>query len=271
MSSEAGTEPLAVTPNGSSGGRGRPWLIIALIWIVVTAAGIIAALVLPRRLLPAPASSSGTDLVQTVEFLAVLASPVVAAVVAVVTYSIFGWSGGDRQDRPPPVRDDAQPWRTPVAIWVSASLVVLAAALGWGLSTAGSAAGPRADALQVAVTGHQWLWTYSYPGTGVSGQTLVLPVGRPIEFRVTSDDVTHGFHPVQFGTQVDAVPGKTTVLRLTPDRLGPFQVDCTQICGLYHSLMISTGSVVSSDGFVRWLESRGATVDAAVRTAQVQR
>ena len=45
----------------------------------------------------------------------------------------------------------------------------------------------------VDVTGQQWTWTYYYPSLGVQSHVLELPLGRPVEFRVTSDDVLHGF------------------------------------------------------------------------------
>ena len=97
------------------------------------------------------------------------------------------------------------------------------------------------DTLQVNVTGQQWVWTFSYPGTGVETRALVLPVNRPVEFNVTSVDVTHGFWPAQLGVQVDANPEETTVIRTTPNKLGTFEVRCSQLCGLYHSFMDAPG------------------------------
>ena len=57
------------------------------------------------------------------------------------------------------------------------------------------------------MTGQQWLWSFSYPGTHVQSNELYLPVNREVEFRVTSEDVTHGFWIVNMGVQVDANPG----------------------------------------------------------------
>jgi cytochrome c oxidase subunit 2 len=121
----------------------------------------------------------------------------------------------------------------------------------------------------VDVTAQQWLWTFSYPGTGVESRSLVLPVNRPVEFNVTSLDVTHGFWPAALGVQVDANPDVTTVVRSTPNSLGNFTVRCSQLCGLYHSFMYAGGSVVSPAKFSTWLQSEGATPATADQTAGV--
>ncbi len=62
------------------------------------------------------------------------------------------------------------------------------------------------------MTAQQWLWTFNYPQYGVSsqGQVLELPVNRPVEFDVTSEDVLHGFAIQAFGIRVDANPGEVT-------------------------------------------------------------
>ena len=70
---------------------------------------------------------------------------------------------------------------------------------------------------------------------------LELPAGVPVKFRVTSDDVLHGFAIPQLGVAMDANPGKwiyTPVV--TPTRLGSYYAHCIELCGLYHTYMWST-------------------------------
>jgi cytochrome c oxidase subunit 2 len=120
------------------------------------------------------------------------------------------------------------------------------------------------------VTGQQWLWTFSYPGAdNVQTRSLVLPVGRTVVFHVTSEDVTHGFWPVQLGVQVDANPNVVTVIQATPNKLGTFTVRCSQLCGLYHSFMYASGAVVTPQKFAAWLHAQGASALAAAHAAQV--
>jgi len=125
------------------------------------------------------------------------------------------------------------------------------------------------NTLQVNVTGQQWVWTYSYPGTGVETRTLELPLNRPVQFNITSVDVTHGFWPAALGVQVDANPGEVTVIRTTPNKLGSFIVQCSQLCGLYHAFMNNQAAVVTSQQFDSWLQTHGATSSAANTDADI--
>lgn len=64
-----------------------------------------------------------------------------------------------------------------------------------------------------------------------------VPAGRPVTFRVTSADVTHGFEIVGTNGNTMVVPGYvsqfTTVFR-TP---GEYLIVCNEYCGLSHHLM----------------------------------
>ena len=66
---------------------------------------------------------------------------------------------------------------------------------------------------------------------------LRVPVNKPITFRITSADVTHGFQIVGTNGNTMVVPGYvsqfTTVFR-TP---GEYLIVCNEYCGLSHHLM----------------------------------
>lgn len=90
--------------------------------------------------------------------------------------------------------------------------------------------------------------------------TLYLPQRRPVRFRVRSVDVIHSFFVPQFRAKIDAVPGITTELRVTPTRRGRYPAVCAELCGLGHALMRAPVVVVTPAGFRRWLatQTRGA-------------
>lgn len=103
----------------------------------------------------------------------------------------------------------------------------------------------RKPAAGVAVTvahvqGQQWQWSIS-PST--------FQVGEQVEFKVTSADVNHDF--VIYGAdndiigQVQAMPGYTNDLYLKFDKAGTYQVRCLELCGLYHTAMLSQITVTS--------------------------
>jgi cytochrome c oxidase subunit 2 len=247
----------------------RPAGKIFLIWLVMTAVGVLIGIYAPHHLLTTLLSSQGSDVWATMVFFTVLAAPVAALVYGIAFYSLLAWRHKGDQDEPP---EDGPPLRGngPVSIiWLVTSTVLVVVLLVWGLSVWSAQQISHPNTLQVDVTGQQWLWTFSYPGTGVESRTLVLPVNRPVEFNVTSVDVTHGFWPAALGVQVDANPNTTTVIRATPNSLGSFTVRCSQLCGLYHSFMYAPGSVVSSAQFATWLQSEGATPTTADQVARV--
>ncbi|MDE3077015.1 MAG: cytochrome oxidase, partial [Chloroflexota bacterium] len=68
-----------------------------------------------------------------------------------------------------------------------------------------------------------------------------VPVGKPLEFVVTSADVNHGlgiFGPDgRLVGQVQAMPGFTNVLRVQLDTSGQYFLRCLELCGVAHHVM----------------------------------
>lgn len=98
------------------------------------------------------------------------------------------------------------------------------------------------DAKQIVdVVGSQWNWQIA-PSTVQAGST--------VEFRVTSDDVNHGFALYapdgRIVTQTQAMPGFTNKLLYTFDGPGTYTVRCLEYCGLGHAPMTATIDVVTS-------------------------
>jgi cytochrome c oxidase subunit 2 len=65
------------------------------------------------------------------------------------------------------------------------------------------------------------------------------------------------------------VPGLTTHIRLTPSRLGRYDIVCAELCGLGHSTMRGYTHVISAAAFSTWVNkqkqsgSGGATGSSA--------
>jgi cytochrome c oxidase subunit 2 len=247
----------------------RPTGKIFIIWLGMTAVGVLIGVYAPHHLLPTLLSKEGTDVWQTIVLFTILAAPVAAVVYGIGFYSLIAWRYKGDQDVPPP---DGPPIRgngPMTVIWLGTSAVLVVVLLVWGLTVWSAQQITHPDTLQVDVTGQQWLWTFTYPGTGVETRSLVLPLNRPVQFNVTSVDVTHGFWPAALGVQVDANPNEVTVIRSTPDKLGGFTVHCSQLCGLYHAFMYASGAVVTPTTFAAWLHKQGASPSTAASTARV--
>jgi cytochrome c oxidase subunit 2 len=106
-----------------------------------------------------------------------------------------------------------------------------------------------ANAVHIKVTGQQWAWNYTYEEQGFSNSKLVLPVDRPAYFDIESVDVIHSFWIPEMRLKMDAIPGRTNKLVLTPNVLGEYKVRCAEICGTNHAYMLSDVEVVDAGGF----------------------
>jgi cytochrome c oxidase subunit 2 len=95
----------------------------------------------------------------------------------------------------------------------------------------------------VNVTGQQWSWQIT-PNT--------VRAGSPVEFRVTSKDVNHGFAIYapdgRIAAQTQAMPGFTNKLVHTFTQPGTYRVMCLEYCGLGHAPMTSEFTVVTASG-----------------------
>jgi len=97
------------------------------------------------------------------------------------------------------------------------------------------------DPIVVDVDSIQWAWILS---------RSEFPVGRTIEFHVTSQDVNHGFaiydEQLRVVTQTQAMPGYTNVLRHTFTEPGAYRVLCLEYCGIAHHGMLADLTVVAA-------------------------
>lgn len=123
-----------------------------------------------------------------------------------------------------------------------------------------------AGSLQIRVTGHQWWWRVRYlPPDGEPvdlANEIRLPVGRPVEFQLESDDVVHSFWIPALGGKVDMIPGRRTRLWLEPTRTGVFHGACAEYCGTSHALMRFAAVVEDEQDFARWLAGQAAPATA---------
>ena len=167
---------------------------------------------------------------------------------------------------------------TAVLIAVAYGLVTIAG-IGLAVALASSTRGRRApiDERRLAHRERGWLyvviaillallfttiWFTPYGQSGTSGDIVVnvdsrqflwvvkpntIPADRQIEFRLTSDDVNHGFGIYDphnhFVAQVQVVPGKTQKFVHTFKRPGHYQILCLEFCGFGHALMRGTFTV----------------------------
>ncbi|HSN02753.1 MAG TPA: cytochrome c oxidase subunit II [Acidimicrobiales bacterium] len=133
-----------------------------------------------------------------------------------------------------------------------------------------------ATKVTIDVNAFQWGWKFSYPGTNavVVGQTtqdpvMVMPVNTDVHINLTSTDVIHGFYVKAFNFSRYALPGIDNQFTFRAVNTGTFFGQCTQLCGLYHSLMFFKVKVVSASAYQAWLAGfTNASAAAAATAAQ---
>jgi cytochrome c oxidase subunit 2 len=149
---------------------------------------------------------------------------------------------------------------------VALPTVVLALLLVFGLSLLPSWAESEEPDLRIHVRGEQYWWRLSYErpdGSRVeTANELHLPVDAVVEFVLTSTDVIHSFWIPALGGKMDAIPGRTNVLRLEPTKVGMYRGACAEFCGPSHALMAFPVEVHDAASYAAWLDSEAAPARA---------
>jgi cytochrome c oxidase subunit 2 len=109
-------------------------------------------------------------------------------------------------------------------------------------------------ALTIDVTGFQWWWEVRYGDAAVTtANEIHLPVGQPVDVRLTSHDVIHSFWVPQLHGKLDVNPGHITTLRLIADEPGVYWGECAEYCGIQHANMRLVVVVEAPEAFQQWL------------------
>jgi cytochrome c oxidase subunit 2 len=67
---------------------------------------------------------------------------------------------------------------------------------------------------------------------------IEVPANRPVVFRLTSDDVVHGFQVVGTNANAMAIPGYVSQFTVTFAKPGEYLITCHEYCGLVHHSMV---------------------------------
>ena len=125
--------------------------------------------------------------------------------------------------------------------------------------------------VQIEVTGYQFWWAANYPEHGVTvANELHIPVGEPVELRLTSADVIHSLWVPELHGKLDLLPETTNTLVLEADEPGIYGGECAEFCGLQHANMGFLVIAQPRDEFDAWLAAQRAPA-AAPTSGQAER
>jgi cytochrome c oxidase subunit 2 len=205
------------------------------------------------------ASSQAHEIDTLLNVMIILSSFVFSIVLVMLGYCVWKYRAkpGDESDGEP-IHGNT---KLEITWTVIPTVIVLFGAI-YSWIVLGDIESKAADSLPINVTAQQYEWTFNYPqpnGKVVSSKTLVVPDGRQLDLHLTALDVIHSFWVPEWRIKRDLVPagpGGNDIdnsVVVTPDRVGTFNVVCTELCGFGHATMRALVRVVPRDQFESWL------------------
>jgi cytochrome c oxidase subunit 2 len=139
--------------------------------------------------------------------------------------------------------------------------VVLLALLAYGIYVGEALSGAEGKNSEVEILGKQWWWDVRYiteKGDVVLANELRIPVGRPVQIALQSDDVIHSFWVPALAGKVDMIPGRTTRIVLHATAPGVYRGQCAEFCGAQHSWMAFYVVAEPEADYRAWLARQAA-------------
>jgi cytochrome c oxidase subunit 2 len=137
------------------------------------------------------------------------------------------------------------------AVWTGVPLVLFLVIFYYGWTNYNYVRQAPRDSMVVKVAARQWSWSFQYPN-GKQTTELYVPLGKPMKLDIRSQDVVHGFYIAAFRLKIDALPNRDTYTWFEATKLGAYDIQCTVICGVKHSAMLSRVVVVPEEEFRAW-------------------
>jgi len=197
-------------------------------------------------------STAAPEIDDLLNVMIVLSSFVFALVMVMLGYALYKFRAkpGDESDGEP-IHGNT---RLEVA-WTLIPTIIVLFAGGYSWSVLDSIEEPAENPLTVDVFAQQFAWSFGYPGKDLvfSEGELHVPVNRQVHFKMHAQDVIHSFWVPEWRIKKDAVPGITTTAIVTPNKIGTYQLICTELCGFGHATMRAKVVVESPKDFQKWV------------------
>ncbi len=182
---------------------------------------------------------------------------VVPTILATLLFAWWFRAGNARAERRP---DFVYSGRIEMVTWAIPALIVMfLGAIAWIGSHKLDPYRPiesAAKPLEVQVVALDWKWLFIYPGARIATvNQLVLPVGVPIHFHLTSATVMNSFMVPQLGGQIYAMAGMADQLWLQADEAGTYQGRSTHFSGDGFSDMHFAVHALAPADYAAWVRT----------------
>lgn len=169
-------------------------------------------------------------------------------------------------------------WGLEGLIWLPpAAIVVLLSVLLWRATHRDDPYRvlPGGAPLVVQAVALDWKWLFIYPDARVAAvDQLAIPVGRPVELRLTSGTVMQSMLIPRLGGQIYAMAGMTTRLNLRADRAGVYRGANVQYNGNGFARQKFAVLAMAPRDYAAWIariRARARPLDAAARASLAAR
>jgi cytochrome o ubiquinol oxidase subunit II len=148
--------------------------------------------------------------------------------------------------------------RIEFVVWsIPLMVVLLLSAVAWIGSHDLDPSRPMASPVQpvhIDVVSLDWKWLFIYPDEQVATvNQLIVPIGTPVEFTLTSATVMNAFFIPQLGTQIYTMPGMATHLNLLATRAGDYSGISSHFSGDGFSDMRFAVHAITDTQYRNWI------------------
>ena len=113
---------------------------------------------------------------------------------------------------------------------------------------------PPTNSMNIYVVGKQWMWKAEHPGGQHEINALHVPIGRPVQLTMISQDVFHSFSIPDFRVKREVIPGRYSTVWFEATTPGVYHIFCTQYCGTLHAGMIGQVTALSPEDYDKWTQ-----------------
>ncbi|NDJ55064.1 MAG: cytochrome c oxidase subunit II, partial [Chloroflexi bacterium] len=196
----------------------------------------------------APGTDNAAELANLFWITLGIAAVVFVFTIFLILFAVFRYRQRDEDDdeEPEQIHGNARL----ELIWTIIPAIIMLTLFGLTFSALQTRYNAPEDSLVIHVGGKQLYWDFTYVDTNLDistrGSTIeqagteevltevFVPVGRPIQFEITSDNVIHSFWVPELEGKIDAIPGHVNTLWFEIDEPGTYRGVCAEFCGLNH-------------------------------------
>ncbi len=140
------------------------------------------------------------------------------------------------------------------ATWTIIPLALFLVCFVWGALLYFRIYNPPANSMNIYIVGKQWMWKAEHPGGQHEINSLHVPIGRPVQLTMISQDVFHSFSIPDFRVKREVIPGRYTTVWFEATDVGTYHLYCTQYCGTQHSGMIGEVTAMTPADYEKWTQ-----------------